>query len=194
MCLPPSKILKASKSLVAAASFKNNSPQQSVNIVVNSSSPDLLKRDDSDKQEQKEIKVSYGEEQEANPYKDIATRDLATAQETVEDVKKLIIEKDNMIIALGIIVDMYRHNPLIVNKLVVPHIDTLTELLRLLSGAKTVNIELGDVECQCVSAKYATVKRIYMEMNEGEVYTIEMAPAILQFMERYNIAVSMVQV
>ena len=57
MFIPTSKILKATKSLVAAASGTHQSPtleqgqQQHVNIVVNSSSPDLLK----------EQKVHYGE-------------------------------------------------------------------------------------------------------------------------------------
>ena len=191
MSLPPSKILKASKSLIAAASFKNNSPQQSVNIVVNSSTPDLLK-EQRDK-EPKEIQVSYGEEQENNPYKDIQTRDLASAQQTVDDISKLMVEKDNMIKALAIIIDLFQSNPLIVNKFVVANIDTLTELLRLLSGATAVNIEISDVECTCVSSSYATVKRIYLNIND-EVYTIEMAPSILQFMERYKISLTMVQV
>ena len=190
MSLPPSKILKASKSLIAAASFKNNSPQQSVNIVVNSSSPDLLK-EQKDK-EPKEIKVAYGDD-ENNPYKDLQTRDLEAAQNTVDDINKLMTEKDNMIKALAIIIDLFQSNPLIVNKFVVANIETLTELLRLLSGANSVNIELSDVECSCVSSSYATVKRIYLNIND-EVYTIEMAPSILQFMERYKISLTMVQI
>lgn len=191
MSLPSSKILKASKSLIAAASFKNNSPQQSVNIVVNSSTPDLLK-EQKDK-ETKEIKVSYGDEQENNPYENIQTRDLASAQDTVDDINKLMTEKDNMIKALAIIIDLFQSNPLIINRFVVANIETLTELLRLLSGANSVNIELSDVECTCVSSKYATIKRIYLNIND-EVYTIEMAPSILQFMERYKISLTMVQI
>lgn len=191
MSLPSSKILKASKSLIAAASFKNNSPQQSVNIVVNSSTPDLLK-EQKDK-ETKEIKVSYGDEQENNPYENIQTRDLASAQDTVDDINKLMTEKDNMIKALAIIIDLFQSNPLIINRFVVANIETLTELLRLLSGANIVNIELSDVECTCVSSKYATIKRIYLNIND-EVYTIEMAPSILQFMERYKISLTMVQI
>ena len=191
MSLPSSKILKASKSLIAAASFKNNSPQQSVNIVVNSSTPDLLK-EQKDK-ETKEIKVSYGDEQENNPYENIQTRDLASAQDTVDDINKLMTEKDNMIKALAIIIDLFQSNPLIINRFVVANIETLTELLRLLSGANSVNIELSDVECTCVSSKYATIKRIYLNIND-EIYTIEMAPSILQFMERYKISLTMVQI
>ena len=57
MTLPTSKILKASKSLVAAANIKNQSPsteqgqQQNVNIVVNSSTPDLRANQNSETKE-----------------------------------------------------------------------------------------------------------------------------------------------
>ena len=49
MTIPSSKILKASKSLVAAASLQHHSPtfengqSQNVNVIVHNSTPDLLK-------------------------------------------------------------------------------------------------------------------------------------------------------
>ena len=223
MTLPTSKILKASKSLVAAANIKNQSPsteqgqQQNVNIVVNSSTPDLRANQNSETKErcmipngidiQSDIPAvypdgsgsggnicterPYGIKLNENPYKNISLRDLADAEQTTEDIKSLISEKDNIIKALSIIVDMYRSNPLMINKYVIPEIETLKELIKLLTNASEVNIELSDIECSCLSSKYSTVKRIYLNV-ENQVYSLDLCPAVLQFLDQYKISVIMV--
>ena len=205
MTLPTSKILKASKSLVAAANIKNQSPsteqgqQQNVNIVVNSSTPDLRANQNSETKErcmipngidiQSDIPAVYPDNE--NPYKNISLRDLADAEQTTEDIKSLISEKDNIIKALSIIVDMYRSNPLMINKYVIPEIETLRELIKLLTNASEVNIELSDIECSCLSYKYQTVKRIYLNVD-NQVYSLDLCPAVLQFLDQYKISVIMV--
>ena len=142
MPIPTSKILKASKSLVAAASVSHQSPtleqgqQQHVNIVVNSSSPDLIK----------EQKVHYGEEisaeadQEQNPYKNLSARDLASAEQAMAKMSQLISEKDNIIKAFSLIIDLYKNNPLIINKYLIADQETLNALIQLLTAAESVNI------------------------------------------------------
>ena len=198
MTLPTSKILKASKSLVAAANIKNQSPsteqgqQQNVNIVVNSSTPDLRANQNSGPNGidiQSDIPAVYPDNE--NPYKNISLRDLADAEQTTEDIKSLISEKDNIIKALSIIVDMYRSNPLMINKYVIPEIETLKELIKLLTNASEVNIELSDIECSCLSYKYQTVKRIYLNVD-NQVYSLDLCPAVLQFLDQYKISVIMV--
>ena len=148
MSIPTSKILKASKSLVAAASVTHQSStleqgqQQHVNIVVNSPSPDLLK----------EQKVHYGEaeaDQDQNPYKNLSARDLASAEQAVEEMSQVISEKDNIIKAFGIIIDLYKNNPLIINKYLIADQETLKALIQLLPSAESVNIQLADIECTC---------------------------------------------
>ena len=198
MTLPNSKILKATKSLVATANLKYQSPsqeqgqRQNVNIVVNNSSPDLTK----------EVKACYPgveaeQEQrdvpdEENPYKGLPeVRDLASAESFKKEMEKTIGEKDNIIKALSIMVDMYRNNPLIVNKYVIASLDTLSELIRLLTNSETVDIQLSDIECTCFSAKYQTVKRIYITSG-GEIYSIEMSPACLQLLDNFKISVNFV--
>ena len=133
MTLPTSKILKANKSLVAAANIKNQSPtteqaqQQNVNIVVNSSTPDLRTATEQPTDTRAVYPDNQTETNEENPYANIALRDLAEhpleglsartlreAKETTEDLAKLVSEKDNIIKALSIIVDIYRNNPLII--------------------------------------------------------------------------------
>ena len=196
MTLPSSKILKASKSLVAAANIKNQSPnteqgqQQSVNIVVNSSTPDL--RAQQSQSPQLENPAIYPD-QEDNPYKNINLRDLQEAQNTTDELSKLIQEKDNIIKAESVIIDIYKNNPLIINKYLITDEETLGELIRLLTNASEVSIELADIECTCISANYQTIKRIYLTV-EGQIYSLELCPAVMSFLENFKISLSFVKI
>ena len=220
MTLPTSKILKASKSLVAAANIKNQSPsteqgqQQSVNIVVNSSTPDLRahQKQINDIADVYDARAHANEQHEANgecfrrvvyddkqtidddnPYKNINLRDLQEANQIHDDLSKLIQEKDNIIKAESIIIDIYRNNPLIVNKFVVAEHETLTELIKLLTNASDVSIELSDIECTCLSASYQTIKRVYLTVDE-QVYSLEMCPAVMNFLEGFKISLNLVKI
>ena len=199
MTLPTSKILKANKSLVAAANIKNQSPsteqaqQQNVNIVVNSSTPDLRAATEQATDTRAVYPDKQTETNEENPYANIALRDLASAKETTEDLAKLVSEKDNIIKALSIIVDIYRNNPLIINKYLIAEEETLTELIKLLTNATEVSIELADIECSCVSAQYQTIKRIYLTV-EGQIYSLELCPAVMSFLEGFKISLNLVKI
>ena len=199
MTLPTSKILKANKSLVAAANIKNQSPtteqaqQQNVNIVVNSSTPDLRAATEQATDTRAVYPDNQTETNEENPYANIALRDLAEAKETTEDLAKLVSEKDNIIKALSIIVDIYRNNPLIINKYLIAEEETLTELIKLLTNATEVSIELADIECSCVSAQYQTIKRIYLTV-EGQIYSLELCPAVMSFLEGFKISLNLVKI
>ena len=199
MTLPTSKILKANKSLVAAANIKNQSPtteqaqQQNVNIVVNSSTPDLRAATEQATDTRAVYPDNQTETNEENPYANIALRDLAEAKETTEDLAKLVSEKDNIIKALSIIVDIYRNNPLIINKYLIAEEETLTELIKLLTNASEVSIELADIECSCVSAQYQTIKRIYLTV-EGQIYSLELCPAVMSFLEGFKISLNLVKI
>ena len=118
---------------------------------------------------------------------------MASAQETTNDLAKIIGEKDNIIKALSIIVDIYRSNPLIINKYLIAEEETLAELVKLLTNASEVSIELADIECSCVSAQYQTIKRIYLTVD-GQIYSLELCPAVMSFLEGFKISLSLVKV
>lgn len=221
MSVPTSKLLKANKSLVATANLKHMSPnfdnsqQQSVSIVVNNSSPDLTKTasypeidvDQDQKptdstefrttrgaeraktEPQPDTKVSYFPEE--NPYDSIATRDLASAQVSVEELSKLIADKENIIKAQSIIIDMFQNNPIIVNRYIVATEETLIELIKLLTGAEIVEIELADIECTCTQPKFAVIKKIFLTVK-GEIYSIDLCPAVLRLFESYKISLQFI--
>ena len=206
MTIPTSKILKANKSLVATANLKHMSPdfdnkqQQSVNLVINNnSSPDLSKAvayPDVDavqttNDEATQTQVSHFSLDSDNPYKNLPTRDLATAETNTKDLESLISEKDNVIKAQSIIIDMMMNNPLIINKYIIATQETLAELIKLLTGADTVEIELSDIECSCTAPKYAVIKKIFLTVK-GEIYSIELCPAVIKAFETYKISLALV--
>lgn len=207
MTVPTSKLLKANKSLIATASLKHMSPsyensqQQSVSIVVNNSTPDLLKATTEESEDKNNVnqaedtndvcslrgtKVVY----EDNPYAGI-TRDLQSAENNVNDLSKLVTEKDNIIKAQSLIIDMFQHNPLIINKYIVATEEVLIELIKLLTSASTVEIELADLECTCTQPKFAVIKKIFLTVS-GDIYSIELCPAVLKLFESYKISLSLI--
>ena len=219
MSIPTSKILKANKSLVATASLKHMSPeyenkqQQSVSLVINNnSSPDLTKAvaypdvdaaqstttNNETPQTQNhrfsgsaEPQVSHFDLESDNPYRNLQARDLASAEANTKDLQSLISEKDNVIKAQAIIIDMFQNNPLIVNKYIIATEETLVELIKLLTGAETVEIELADLECSCTTPKYAVIKKIFLTVK-GEIYSIELCPAVIRLFETYKISLALV--
>ena len=210
MSIPTSKILKANKSLVATASLKHMSPeyenkqQQSVSLVINNnSSPDLTKavaypdvdaaQSTTSNNETPQTQVSHFDLESDNPYKNLQTRDLASAEANTKDLQSLISEKDNVIKAQAIIIDMFQNNPLIVNKYIIATEETLVELIKLLTGAETVEIELADLECSCTTPKYAVIKKIFLTVK-GEIYSIELCPAVIRLFETYKISLMLVSI
>ena len=209
MSIPTSKILKANKSLVATANLKHMSPdfdnkqQQSVSLVINNnSSPDLSKtvsypdidaQQSTTKDETTQTQVSHFDLDSDNPYKNLPTRDLASAETNTKDLESLISEKDNVIKAQAIIIDMMMNNPLIINKYIIATEETLVELIKLLTGAEIVEIELADIECSCTTPKYAVIKKIFLTVK-GEIYSIELCPAVIRLFETYKISLTLVSI
>ena len=89
MTLPVSKILKASKSIMAIADLKNNSPSQNVNISITTPAPDkTVSYPDSTEQRQEpnssisaSIDNSTIENSTTNPYSNFSTRDISSANQ-----------------------------------------------------------------------------------------------------------------
>lgn len=193
MSIPTSKILKASKAIMAIADLKNNSPitsqSQNVNVFVSTPQPT-----------EPETAVSYKPQESAaadeNPYNDLPqtqkmiTRDIETAMTKTEELSSNIDEKENVIKALSLIIEIIQNNPLIVNKYVVAEADTLAELIKLMVNAESVEIDVEDIDCSCSKAKYSIIKRIYIK-KDGDVYSIAQCPVILRLFDNYKISTTL---
>ena len=202
MSLPTSKILKASKSIMAIADLKHNSPTtqqaQNVNIVVNPTYsdkkvayPNIEKEQEGEQQENKQQNID-------NPYSGLPngadivnTRDIESAMKKTEEISESIEEKENTIKALSLIIEIIQSNPLIVNKYVVAELETLAELIKLMTNSDSVEIDTDDIECSCSKINYRVVRRIYIKKG-NEVYGISQCPIILRLFDNYKISLSLV--
>ena len=202
MSLPTSKILKASKSIMAIADLKHNSPTtqqaQNVNIVVNPTYsdkkvayPNIENEQEGEQQENKQQNID-------NPYSGLPngadivnTRDIESAMKKTEEISESIEEKENTIKALSLIIEIIQSNPLIVNKYVVAELETLAELIKLMTNSDSVEIDTDDIECSCSKINYRVVRRIYIKKG-NEVYGISQCPIILRLFDNYKISLSLV--
>ena len=153
MSIPKSKILSVKNGFGAAAELHTNSPTstQVVNVNINK---------DKDEQSQQEQQVSYP----PNPYQQL-NDDPSTPND--ERLEALIKSKDNIINAYSLLLTIAENNPLIVNKFIVAKASELAELIKLLTLADDVQINLNlDVDCSCVgSVQYSSVDKIYVIKN-----------------------------
>ena len=200
MTLPTSKILKASKSIMAIADLKHNSPQQqqaqNVNVIVNAAPEKAVAYP---KLEHDELKRPKDEEQkDNNPYSGLPpspeivnTRDIEEAMKKTEEISESIEEKDNTIKALSLIIEIIQSNPLIVNKYVVAELETLTELIRLITNSDSVEIDTDDIECTCSKPTYRIIRRIYIKKDEV-IYGMSQCPVLLKLFDNYKISLNLV--
>ena len=197
--MPVSKILKASKSIMAIADLKNNSPSQNVNISITTPAPDkTVSYPDSTEQRQEpnssisaSIDNSTIENSTTNPYSNFSTRDISSANQKTEEISNEIKDKENTIKALTLIIDILQNNPLVKNDLVIAESETLAELVRLLTSSDNVEIECGDIECSCSKTTYKMVNHIYIT-KDGELYEIQQCPALIRLFNNYKISLLLV--
>ena len=183
---------------MAIADLNHNSPStqnsQNVNVVINTppqpdksvSYPDKVV----EAEQNNSMNIS-----DSNPYNVAnglpSTRDIEGAMKKTEEISESIDDKENTIKALSLIIDILQSNPLIVNKFVIAELETLQELIRLLTSSDNVEIDCNDVECSCTKVKYRIIKRIYIT-KDNELYNIQQCPVILKLFDNYKISLMFV--
>ena len=106
--------------------------------------------------------------QEENPYNTLNKRDLETAQARLDEIRNTQPNNESLIKALSLIIDILYNNPLYVNKFIVAQIDTLSELVRILTEADSVEITVLDPSCDCCgNSKMAAIDSIYVKKNNN---------------------------
>ena len=170
MSVPKSNVLSCSRSFLAKTDLGYCSPKQSqnVNVVV---SPQMCHYD-------------------ANPYEtpapaEVKERSIDTANDTLSNMEAIIKNKDYLIQALVLCVDILQNNPLIINKYVIAEERELALLVKYLTSADEVTILKDDHECKgCLGKgdKYDVVNRI-MVKKDGEIYNLKYSyPDVVQFL------------
>ena len=209
MSIPSSKLLKTSKSILAIADLKHNSPtttqkhenslssNQNVNIVV---SGDKVAYPKVDLENHEENPYNHSDGQDGLRPEDgllkpsepeVMTRSLNDALQKTEEISETLEDKENVIKALTLIIEILQSNPLIVNKYVVAEEETLAELIRLMTNSEAVEIDTSDVECSCLRSQYKIIKRIYIT-KDNEVYSISQCPVLFKLFDNYRISLNLV--
>ena len=137
-----------------------------------------------------------GSEDEANPYKNLNERNLETAEARLQEVKRQQPDNEKLIKALSIIIDILYNNPLYVNRFVVAQIDTLKELIKLLTDADSIDITLADPTCDCgccgTNTNIATIDSIYVSKNNSVLEFKYVYAEAKQILEQHHISMKLV--
>lgn len=217
MTVPKSKVLSVSKGLVALADVKtgcpttNNSQNVFVNVLPHKGQVDAnvdqhtnTRKAIIDGEEvsdvvivepTKPVEVKYNDE---NPYANLETRDLSTAEDIKNDYQQLealVKTKDSICKALSIMLNLVENNPLIVNKYIIAPNDILSELIRLLTESDSVEIKLtiDDIGCSCSpNTKYGFVDKIYVKKgNETKILKYSY-PEAIKILDDHRISIKFV--
>ena len=114
---------------------------------------------------------------------EIKERSIDTAKDTLTNLQQIIKNKDMLIQALVLSLDIIQNNPLIINKYVIADEHELSLLIKYLTDAEEVDIIKNDHECSCsVSKKYDIINRIMIKKN-GEIYNLKYSyPDVNQYL------------
>lgn len=136
-----------------------------------------------------EVPVVYGNQPEPqpNPYEEVSKVD-----DTVQVLNQQLVDKESMISALSLIIEILESNPIIVNKWVIADDQTLKQLILYLTGADDVDIKIGDIECGCTGTKYINVQSIYV-IKDGQAQNFKYAcPNACRILDNHHISTSLV--
>ena len=160
------KVLSSSRSVITTARINSdtqkNNQVQNVQVVVH---PSTVKEQDHEAVIQP---PTY-----PNVYSDLPLQPV-TIERSVDDVldpiQAEIQDKDNLIKALSLILDIMRSNPLIINKYIIPSSNNLQELILLLTNSDSVQLQFDDpeVSCFCTPDEYLHVKSIYVTKGTSQ--------------------------
>ena len=168
MSVPKSSVLSCSKGFLARVNTNVNSPKQTqsqnVNVVVNPYD---------------QISVKYPDlndtnvDNNPNNNNNVQERSVETAGELYNNLEKIIHDKDLLIQALVLCLDIMENNPLIINKFVIADETELVELIKLLCDTNDVELLKvdGDAYC-CKSSEYDIISKILVK-KDGNTYNLK---------------------
>ena len=220
MTLPVKRALRNNRGFQAAADVSVNSPRQNnsqtttQNVNVNIVSPLTKDREIAishttdpsfedvkpDITECEKLPVDLINDRVIRPPQtdtvDIKERSIESAMLNLEEMEGIVKDKNSLIQALALIIDLYENNPLIVNKLIVAREEELIRLLMLLTDADSVEIVKKDsVEggCLCKIPKYDLVDKIMIHKGD-ELYNLKYSyPSVIRLLDNRRVSIKIVQ-
>ena len=197
MSVPHSTILSCSRGVLAKTDVGYCSPKQSQNsssyaennvkVVVY---PKKETQNENPYATTNDSTENSNEIKERSMVQSTAPEGIDTAKDTLNQKDRssaalcaIIKNKDMLIQALVLSLDIIQNNPLIINKYVIADEHELALLIKYLTDAEEVDIIKNDHECSCsVSKKYDIINRIMIKKN-GEIYNLKYSyPDVNQYL------------
>ena len=197
MSVPHSTILSCSRGVLAKTDVGYCSPKQSQNsssyaennvkVVVY---PKRETQNENPYATTNDSTENSNEIKERSMVQSTAPEGIDTAKDTLNQKDRssaalcaIIKNKDMLIQALVLSLDIIQNNPLIINKYVIADEHELALLIKYLTDAEEVDIIKNDHECSCsVSKKYDIINRIMIKKN-GEIYNLKYSyPDVNQYL------------
>ena len=195
MTLPKSKVLSSSRSIKTIANVNSDIQKtnqiQNVNVVVQPSKSEPQIETQPQQSPPVYPQTTYPYAYEVPAAAQIIER---SAQDIQQDIEAEIQNKDNMITALSLIIDILESNPLIINKYIIASTDNLQNLIMLLTGAQEVEFQFDDPEvgCFCKPESYYSLRSIYVH-KDGNQYVFKHAfPQALRILDNHKISTKIV--
>lgn len=125
---------------------------------------------------------------------DIKERSIDSAFKDLDEINEIVKDKNALIQALALIIDLHESNPLIVNRCIVASEDVLAKLLFLLTDADEVEIVKKDIEvgCMCKVPQFELVDKIIIHKND-EIYNLKYSfPNVVRLLDNRHITYKLV--
>ena len=195
MSVPRSSVLSCNRGFLAKVDTNVNSPQQSqnVNVVVNPYERSLSSGSFS--VHYPDVKPIDDDANNATTNAATKERSIETANNTYDNLQRLIHDKDLLIQALVLCLDIIENNPLIVNKYVVAEEEELIKLIQLLCDTSEVQLIKADPDSYCCkSSTYNYVSKIYV-VKDGNTYNLKYSFSdVCEFLTERKISLKFVKV
>lgn len=201
MSLPKSKLLSASKSIMAVASVKRDTSRTSqhqkqvvnVNIQPQPQPQSMPGQSPTTVHYPAPYEVEEGITVVPQPE---STTCLRTSSEPVHEravVQDELLKNNEIAVkALIMIIDILQSNPLIINKLVVAYVEPLKELIKTLTSADDVDIQLVDEVGCFTSSKYHLIEDIYVIIDNESISLKYGYPDVMRLFDRFKISTKMI--
>ena len=125
---------------------------------------------------------------------DVKERSIESAFRDLDEMNDIVKDKNCLIQALALIIDLYESNPLIVNKCIVAEEEVLIRLLLLLTDADEVEVVKKDIEvgCMCKTPQFMFVDKIIIHKND-EIYNLKYSfPNVVRLLDNRHITYKIV--
>ena len=195
MTLPKSKVLSSSRSIKTIANVNSDIQKtnqiQNVNVVVQPSKSEPQIETQPQQTPPVYPQTTYPYAYEVPAAAQIIER---SAQDIENDIQQEIQNKDNMITALSLIIDILESNPLIINKYIIASTDNLQRLIMLLTNSPEVEFQFNDPEvgCFCKPESYYSIRSIYVRKDGNEYVFKHAFPQALRILDNHKISTKIV--